>query len=97
MEAFLTANDPKKTIVVTHHAPSPLSLKPTDRSKWVSCAYASNLDSFIERFQPHLWIHGHVHHSCDYRIGGTRILCNPQGYPGERNSEFKADLVLDLP
>jgi Icc-related predicted phosphoesterase len=23
------------------------------------------------------WIHGHIHHACDYKIGETRIVVNP--------------------
>ena len=27
----------------------------------------------INRHQPALWIHGHVHDNFDYRVGATRI------------------------
>jgi len=96
MEAFLKTHDPDRTIVMTHHAPSGQSLKAADRTKSLSCAYASNLDEFILRHQPRMWVHGHLHHSCDYRIGRTRVICNPQGYPGEENPEFRKDLVIEL-
>lgn len=67
------------TIVVTHHAPHPKSLRspmltPDDAS------YASDLSALIERYEPAVWIHGHVHSSHDYYVGATRIVCNPRGY-----------------
>lgn len=27
-----------------------------------------------------LWLHGHVHDSFDYRVGGCRVIANPRGY-----------------
>jgi len=58
---FLTEHDPNKTIVVTHHGPSALSLPVARRHEMISCAYASHLDAFILGHQPHLWVHGHIH------------------------------------
>ncbi|BCU77497.1 metallophosphoesterase [Luteolibacter sp. LG18] len=96
MGEFLSNHDPAKTIVVTHHAPSILSLPEVKRTNPLSCAYASDLTAFIERHQPRLWIHGHIHKSADYHIGRTRIVSNPQGYPDDPNPGFKPDWVLDL-
>jgi hypothetical protein len=31
-----------------------------------------------------LWIHGRTHVPCDYKLFGTRVVCNPKGYPSER-------------
>jgi len=95
--AFLTEGDARKSIVVTHHAPSILSLPPRRRSHPLSCAYASRLDDFIKQHQPLLWIHGHIHHSQDYRIGETRILSNPHGYIDEPNPNFDPLLTVELP
>ncbi len=96
MAAFFAGHDPSRTIVVTHHAPSALSLSEDRRDKTISCAYASHLDAFITEHQPHLWIHGHIHHSNDYHIGKTRVIANPQGYPEEPNPGFVADWVVEV-
>ena len=96
MRRFFESHDPRKTVIVTHHAPSIRSLPPKRRTEIESCAYASNLDTFIEEHQPSLWIHGHIHHNNDYTIGSTRIVANPQGYPMEVNRKFIPDLVLDV-
>ena len=34
----------------------------------------------IARYQPALWIHGHVHNSVDVMLGETRVLANPGAY-----------------
>lgn len=96
MEKFFGDHDPAKTIIVTHHAPSALSLAPDRRERSISCAYASHLDDFILKHQPALWVHGHIHHSNDYTIGRTRIISNPQGYPQEINPNFRSDFTIRL-
>jgi len=75
------------TVVVTHHAPSIRSVHPGDRTDVSAAAFASDLEELILRHQPPLWVHGHIHHASDYRIGDTRIVCNPRGYVTEAWSE----------
>lgn len=85
------------TIVMTHHAPSMRSVPERFRHDPLTAAYASTLDAMIERFQPALWVHGHLHDSCDYRIGKTRVVCNPRGYaPDELNPHFDPGLVIEV-
>lgn len=96
IEGFLKAGDPRRSVVVTHHAPSMRSLPERRRTELISCAYASHLDSLIEEHDPLLWIHGHIHHSQDYRIGRTRILSNPRAYVDDPNPGFDPELVIDL-
>jgi len=49
------------TVVVTHHAPHPNSVESRFRADPVTPAFVSDLSLLIERWQPHLWIHGHTH------------------------------------
>jgi Icc-related predicted phosphoesterase len=84
------------TIVMTHHAPSLRSLPPGHRRDPLTPAYASDLEHLIERFRPALWVHGHVHSSSDYVIGGTRVICNPRGYADEPNASFDPQLVIEI-
>ena len=45
--------------------------------------YSSDMNDYIlDHPQIRLWTHGHTHHPFDYRIGSTRIVCNPRGYGG---------------
>ncbi|WP_407280870.1 metallophosphoesterase [Aromatoleum evansii] len=84
------------TVVVTHHAPSIQSIAPRFRGDLVTAAYASNLEGLILEHQPTLWIHGHSHVACDYRIGATRVVANPKGYPGETFVGFQPRLVVEV-
>lgn len=85
------------TVVVTHHCPHPRSIPTRFEGDILTPAFCSDLSSLIEEFQPDLWVHGHTHDSFDYRVGGTRVVCNPRGYYGrELNASFRADLTVDL-
>ena len=84
-------------VIISHHAPLPDSLHPAYAGEPSNAAYASDLRALIERTQPPLWIHGHVHYGRDYRVGATRVVCNPRGYPGELAEGFQPDLVVELP
>lgn len=89
-----------KTVVVTHMAPSDRSVANEFKSDTLSAAFASSLDHLVE--QADLWIHGHTHHSFDYRIGRGRVICNPLGYPGRyerispENPNFDPNLIVEI-
>ncbi|AJD41704.1 phosphatase [Rhizobium sp. SEMIA 4085] len=72
-----------KSVVVTHHAPSPRAIALGFRHDPLSACYASDLEDLITEAGPTLWVHGHVHHRNDYIIGSTRVVSNSRGYPGE--------------
>lgn len=86
-----------KTVVVTHHAPHPGSISPKYLGDALTPAFVSDLTDLIGRHQPDMWIHGHVHHSCDYVVPETktRIVCNPRGY-GYENPSFRMRLVVEV-
>jgi predicted phosphodiesterase len=86
-------------VVVSHHLPSWRSVAPAFLRAVSNASFASDLD---ELFGPvALWVHGHTHHSFDYRVGATRIVANPRGYPmkegGFENPRFQPALLVDLP
>ena len=85
------------TVVVTHHAPSIRSL-PKDVQYDISCAaFASNLETLIERYQPALWIHAPIYADVDYRIGSTRVVSSAGGCFCEVDPEGPRDeLVVTL-
>lgn len=74
----------EKFVVVTHMAPTWLSIHPRFKHSYLmNGAYASDLSDFIlDHPQIKLWCHGHVHDPFDYPMGETRVLCNPRGYHG---------------
>jgi predicted phosphodiesterase len=98
LEKALAGRDPKKTVVVTHHAPHPMSIPTRRATDALSPAYASDLSRLMGRAS--LWIHGHVHDSVDYTLDGTRVVCNPRGYVdpdgGPENSRFDPGLIVEL-
>ena len=81
------------TVVVTHFLPHAGSIAPQFAAHPLNPGFASHLEPLVVRAS--LWIHGHTHAARDYRVGSTRIVCNPRGYPGERTG-FRADLVVTI-
>jgi predicted phosphodiesterase len=96
LQAELSAQVAGPTVVVTHHAPSPRSLPDENREQLLSAAYASDLDEFVATSRASIWIHGHMHEACTYRLGATRVVCNPRGYPDEVNHGFDAGLLVEV-
>lgn len=82
-----------ETVCITHTAPAS-SVRERGTHSWL---YGStDIEGLMQGpTAPALWIHGHVHKSFDYEIGGTRVLCNPRGYPGE-NDAFDPTLTVDV-
>ncbi|MGO6818971.1 metallophosphoesterase [Rhizobium ruizarguesonis] len=95
LKTALTESSTRKTVVVSHHAPSPGSIPLEFRGDPLSACYASDLEDLIVEGQPALWVHGHVHQKADYRIGETRVIANPRGYPGEVTA-FDPRLVIEI-
>lgn len=86
-----------KTVVVTHHAPTPLSIHPSYIGSPTNAAFVSDLTEVIRIGKPWYWIHGHVHHYFDYFEGETRVLCNPRGYRHERDfNGFRPGFVIEI-
>ena len=94
-KVFLHSNVKEGDVVVTHMAPSFLSVHERYKNDMnINGSYASDLSELILDTKPELWFHGHVHTSFDYTVGNTRILCNPRGYVGEElNSEFEPNAL----
>jgi predicted phosphodiesterase len=85
----------QKIWVLTHHAPSYQSVHEKFKNIGIANgAYVSDLDDLIlDHPEIRVWSHGHTHTSFDYRIGTTRVVCNPRGYYNGYNN---ADLNLDF-
>lgn len=92
----------QKTVVVTHHLPHPRSIHPDYMGSPLNPCFASDLSELVERGGAELWVHGHTHSSCDYVAGGTRVICNPRGYPHDvwtqvfENPQFDPTIVVDI-
>jgi len=67
-----------ETVVITHHGPHPLSVHPRYLGNPTNAGFVSDLTPLL--FKTNLWLHGHVHDSFDYEVGGCRVVANPAGY-----------------
>lgn len=86
-----------KTVVITHHLPSMYSVAERYKHDILSACFASNLDELLG--QSELWIHGHTHDSFDYKVGMTKVVCNPRGYffkGTQENSGFNSELIIEV-
>lgn len=86
-----------ETVVVTHHCPSWESVAARYQKDLLSACFASRLESLLGFSK--LWIHGHTHDSFDYKVSGTRVICNPRGYVfngNQENLKFNPSLTVEL-
>lgn len=92
---FQLAAQSKPSVVITHTAPSLKSIAARYRDDLVTAAFASELEHLADHTT--LWVHGHTHVGCDYRLGACRVVNNPRGYVGAGESEgFNGTFVCEL-
>lgn len=85
-----------RTVVITHHAPTLRSLQDNPHAgTHMDAAYANRWEDLMGGDQVALWVHGHSHTAAGYDVAGTRVVCNPRGYPGEE-TDFRSDLIIEL-
>lgn len=95
--AFLRKEMSEGDIVVTHYLPSFESVHPKFAMTSTNCYFVCDIEDLITERKPALHLHGHTHESCDYKIGPTRVVCNPFGYAGKMlNPVFKEDLTIEV-
>lgn len=92
---IMMSDNSMKTVVVTHHCPSEQSCHPRFAGSILNPAFASNLEWMMGDDRVDLWCHGHTHDAYDYNVLGTRVVCNPRGYPREP-SEFNSTKVVEI-
>lgn len=96
MNHFRMQNRKERVVVITHHAPSFRSVAERFRTPAAmdyNYGFASEMDEMIMNMpEINYWIHGHMHDSFDYRIGNTRVVCNPRGYLGYETNAQKFNL-----
>ena len=88
------------TVVVTHHAPSSISIdqryKENPGHAYLNYAYHTDMNTWAQGLEFDCWIHGHTHHSFDYPFGSGKLICNPRGYwPDGLNPDFNSSLAFD--
>lgn len=81
------------TVVVTHFVPHRASIAPQFANDIANPIFIVPMDELMGRAAA--WIHGHTHTAFDYMANGTRIVCNPRGYPPE-DTGFDAGKTIDV-
>jgi len=93
LAAALAAPFPGKTVVITHFAPHPRSIAPAYAGHRANPGFVLDLEDMMGSAA--LWIHGHTHTFFDYRVRGTRVICNPRGYPAEPTG-FRPGFTVEI-
>jgi Icc-related predicted phosphoesterase len=97
--------DIRKTVVVTHVPPcldaldlhNEASANYLIANKLVKVYHNQYLD-IIQKYQPNVWISGHMHDTVDKIIDRTRCIRNAYGYHGSDrlNENFKHDFIIEV-
>jgi predicted phosphohydrolase len=87
----------KDVILVSHHAPSMLSIPDRFKGSALNAAYASDLSEFIlDNPRIKFWTHGHLHDPVDYMIGNCNVVSNPRGYYGYEKSQYSKERFIEI-
>ncbi len=70
-------------LVITHHLPSTMSIDKRYATEPTNLYFLCDVSETILDLKPKVWVHGHTHIPCDYRLGDTQVVCHPRGYPRE--------------
>ncbi len=82
-------------VVISHHLPHVGSIAPRYKKSQTNIYFLNDVGLGYMN-GPRVWIHGHTHSACDYEAeNGTRVICNPLGYPNE-NNDFNEKLVIEV-
>ena len=65
-------------ILLTHHSLTEQSISDEYKGKLTNKFYATNRDDLLANFK--FYVHGHMHHSTNYKLNGCQVLTNPLGY-----------------
>lgn len=96
---FLESEVRNGDVVVTHILPHVRSIHARYSDAPSNKFFLHDMSRVLERNGARMWIHGHTHSSFDYRIGKTRVICNPLGYmtiDGFENPRFDPALTFEL-
>ncbi len=86
-----------KTVVITHHAPSPDCIPPKflgDKNG----GFCNKMEGFMKRHNKaiDLYCYGHTHFNIDETIEGVRCVSNQCGYPGEGIDNFDTLKTIEV-
>ena len=88
----------KIDVVITHWPPTKEAIHPFYDGDPMNPYFINDREDVVRQMGAKLWISGHTHESYDYRVGETRCVGNPSGFPSEPNDNplFRPDLVVEV-
>ena len=75
----------RKVVAVSHMLPSVFCVAPMWAGDPCNKFFVTDFHDLILDTQPDAWLYGHTHEHVDVRIGKTRCVSAPRGYPHEKN------------
>lgn len=85
------------TVVVSHFAPHKNSVF-KDYNNKMNGYWVNHLENLVGI--SNYWLHGHTHHSFNYKVGNTNVICNPRGFSKvfniAQNISFQHDIMLPI-
>lgn len=85
-------------VVVTHHVPATACVS-VRFGEALNHYFVHDMTDLIKKARPPLWLFGHSHDRFNVRIGETRLVANPLGYPWEqedlRRGTYTDKLVIE--
>ena len=93
---LLEGNLKSGDLILTHHAPSSICIDEKFYDSDLNRFFVSNMEKFIVDMEPSYWLHGHMHTPMEKQIHKTKIICNPLGYPRERNPNGYQQKLIEI-
>jgi predicted phosphodiesterase len=90
----LDEREGETNVVITHHAPTALSIHPRFEAAEDNFCYVNTWGNDIAYSSAKLWVHGHMHDPADYMVGDCRIVCNPMDYP--EKARDRGPLIIEV-
>lgn len=95
--SFLRETLEPTDVVLTHHLPGSFAVPEAYQSDEHNRFYDGRVEDILQQTQPRLWHFGHTHDTIAIERGGVRFICNPLGYPNNReNPQFQPQYTVEL-
>jgi predicted phosphodiesterase len=94
----LKSSKAKKIIILTHHAPSLMTIAPQHMDSPINSAFSNDLDWIMkEDDRIKYWVYGHTHTNIDCQVNSTKIVCNQLGYVGSgEENKFRPGMSFSI-
>lgn len=81
-------------VVITHHLPVDDCVASAYIGNPLNDFFVSQMD--VKSVNPKYWLFGHTHSSVNIKVGNTRCIANPKGYPKSQNIGWNSKFVIEV-